>query len=61
MRGMTFDDTANATKEIAMTRQFETFNALFADGHAKAQRWSQVWYQDVPNGVYEGAFDLRQE
>lgn len=61
MHGLTFDDAAGATKELALKRHLDTFNALFADGHAKAQRWSQVWYQDAPNGVYEGAFDPRQK
>ena len=61
MHGLTFDDTSGATKELALARHLETFNALYADGHAKAQRWSQIWYQDAPNGVYEGAFDPRQK
>lgn len=61
MHGVTFDDTANATREIALKRHLESFNALFADGHAKNQRWSQVWYQDTANGIYQGAFDPRQK
>ena len=61
MHGITFDDAANATTEVALKRHLETFNALFADGHAKNQRWSQVWYQDAPNDVWDGAFDPRQK
>ena len=61
MHGITFSDADNATTEIALKRHLETFNALFADGHAKNQRWSQVWYQDAPNGVWDGAFDPRQK
>ena len=61
MHGMTFDDTANATKEIALTRHLDTFNTLYADGHAKSRRWTQVWYQDTANGVWDGDFDPRQK
>jgi len=61
MHGITFDDTAGATKEIALTRHLETFNSLYADGHAKNARWSQMWYQDSKNGVWDGAFDPRQK
>lgn len=61
MHGVTFDDAANATKEIALTRHLDSFNALYADGHVKNRRWSQSWYQDTVNGVWDGDFDPRQK
>jgi len=60
MHGITWDDSKNQTTELALTRHLDTFNALYADGHAKAQRWSQVWWQDSSRGVLEGNFDPRQ-
>lgn len=61
MHGITFDDAANATKEIALARHLDSFNALYADGHAKNRRWSQAWFQDSANGVWDGDFDPRQK
>jgi len=60
MHGTTWDDTKNQTKELALERHLETFNALYGDGHVKAQKWSQVWWQDTSRGIYEGNFDPRQ-
>ena len=60
MQGMTFDNTKNITKELAINRHGEGMNNLYADGHAKFGRWSQLWFQDPARGVYEGAFDPRQ-
>ena len=55
-----FDTSRNETKELALERHLETFVATYADGHAKAVRWSQVWFQDPANNIYQGAFDPRQ-
>ncbi len=60
MQNMTFDSTKNITKELALNRHGEGINNLYADGHAKFGRWSQLWFQDPARGVYEGAFDPRQ-
>ena len=56
----TWDDATGETTELALRRHLETFNAMYADGHVKAKRWSQVWFQDTAQGIYEGAFDPRQ-
>jgi prepilin-type processing-associated H-X9-DG protein len=60
MHNQTWNAAKGETYEIALRRHLETFNALYADGHAKAQRWSQVWWQDSSRGVLEGNFDPRQ-
>ena len=41
-----------------LTRHDGGMNNVYADGHAKWGRWSQLWFQKP--GVYEGAFDPRQ-
>jgi prepilin-type N-terminal cleavage/methylation domain-containing protein/prepilin-type processing-associated H-X9-DG protein len=56
----TFDSAKNQTKELAVKRHLDTFNALYADGHVKSVRWSQVWWQDSSHGILEGNFDPRQ-
>jgi prepilin-type N-terminal cleavage/methylation domain-containing protein len=60
MSSITWDAAQNETKELALRRHLETFSALYGDGHAKARRWSQAWYQDTARGVYQGDFDPRQ-
>ncbi|RYX84030.1 DUF1559 domain-containing protein [bacterium] len=61
MHSITFDDLTNATKEISLTRHLEAFNVLYADGHVKSRRWSQAWYQDAANGIWDGDFDPRHK
>jgi prepilin-type N-terminal cleavage/methylation domain-containing protein len=60
MNGVTWNSAGGETKELALRRHLETFGAMYADGHAKAMRWPQVWFQDAPRRIYEGAFDPRQ-
>jgi prepilin-type N-terminal cleavage/methylation domain-containing protein/prepilin-type processing-associated H-X9-DG protein len=60
MTGITWDAAKGETRELALRRHLETFNAMYADGHVKASRWSQVWFQDPARGILEGAFDPRQ-
>lgn len=60
MHGITWDDTKQETTELALRRHLETFNAMYADGHAKSTRWSQAWWQDSAKGILEGNFDPRQ-
>lgn len=60
MNGMTWDSARGETRELALRRHLDTFNSLYADGHAKARRWSQAWYQDPSRGILEGDFDPRQ-
>jgi prepilin-type N-terminal cleavage/methylation domain-containing protein/prepilin-type processing-associated H-X9-DG protein len=55
-----FDAATNQTKELALTQHLGGFNNVYADGHAKWGKWSQLWFQDTAHSVYEGAFDPRQ-
>jgi len=55
-----FDVAANQTKELALTQHFGGLNNVYADGHAKWAKWSQLWFQDTAHNIYEGAFDPRQ-
>ncbi len=55
-----FDSVKNQTLELDLTRHGDGMNNVYADGHAKFGRWSQLWFQDPARGVYEGAFDPRQ-
>lgn len=55
-----FDASKNQTTELALTRHQGGINNIYADGHAKWGRWSQLWFQDTAHSVYEGAFDPRQ-
>lgn len=60
MHNQTWNSSTDETYEIALRRHLEAFNSLCADGHAKATRWSQAWFEDPPNGILEGNFDPRQ-
>jgi len=55
-----WDNTTNETNELALTRHLDTFCALFGDGHVKAERWSQTYWQDASRGVTTGNFDPKQ-
>lgn len=68
-----WDATQNETMEIALRQHFEGGNYVFADGHAKWQKWSQIWFRqlgktiqiegsyDASGNIWAGAFDPRQE
>jgi len=61
-----WDFTNNRPTEIGTQRHEEGFNSIYADGHVKWAKWSQLWYQDMFNPdrlkrVYEGAFDPRRK
>ena len=60
MHTATFDDTTNATKELALTRHNGGFNNVYLDGHSKWGKWTQLWFQKPEQGVWDGAFDPRQ-
>jgi prepilin-type N-terminal cleavage/methylation domain-containing protein/prepilin-type processing-associated H-X9-DG protein len=53
-----FDSAKNETVDLDLARHDGGMNNVYADGHAKWGRWSQLWFQKP--GVYEGAFDPRQ-
>jgi prepilin-type processing-associated H-X9-DG protein len=55
-----WDDATNQTKELDLTRHQGGLNNVYADGHAKWAQWSQLWFRDASQNVYEGAFDPRQ-
>lgn len=59
MQNMTFDPAKNVTKEIKLDAFGDGCNFTYVDGHAKFGRWSQVWWRDIPNGIYAGSFDPR--
>ncbi|HEX8463695.1 MAG TPA: DUF1559 domain-containing protein [Abditibacterium sp.] len=62
----------NDTPELALRQHFDGCNYVFADGHAKWQKWSQVWFRDISRpvqvrgsydrsgNIWSGAFDPRQ-
>ena len=64
--------SGNDTLELALQRHFDGCNYVFADGHAKWQKWSQVWFRDISKpiqvkgsydrsgNIWAGAFDPRQ-
>ena len=56
-----WDATKKETKELVLHRHTDGANYGYLDGHAKWQKWSQIWFQDPANGVYEGSFDPRQK
>lgn len=55
-----WNSAKNETLEIALTRHLETFNVVYADGHAKNVRWQNVWWRDIPQEIWAGSFDPRQ-
>ena len=59
MQNLTWDNTANQTKEIKLNAFSDGANYTYVDGHAKFQKWSQLWWRDLPNGIYAGSFDPR--
>jgi prepilin-type N-terminal cleavage/methylation domain-containing protein/prepilin-type processing-associated H-X9-DG protein len=59
MNNLTWDAERGETRELALRRHQGGFNVAYADGHVKAVRWEQSWWQRLPL-VKEGAFDPRQ-
>lgn len=43
MNNATWDNTLGQTKEVALRRHLDGFNAGFADGHVKWLKWEQTW------------------
>lgn len=52
--------TTNTPDDISTATHAGGFNTSYLDGHAKHVRWSQVWWQDIANGIEKGSFDPRQ-
>ena len=61
MQGSTWDSTKGQTKEIKLEAFSGGTNYAYADGHAKFGRWSQLWWRDIPAGIYAGSFDPRNQ
>ena len=61
MQGATWDAARKETKELKLKAFTGGENYAYADGHAKFGRWSQLWWRDIPKGIYAGAFDPRNE
>lgn len=55
-----WDDATNQTKELDLTRHLGGLNNVYADGHAKWGKWTNLWFRDTSRNIYEGAFDPRQ-
>jgi prepilin-type N-terminal cleavage/methylation domain-containing protein/prepilin-type processing-associated H-X9-DG protein len=54
----------DANKEplaLATRRHQNGLNSVYADGHAKKGRWSQLWFENASQGVYDGNYDPRQQ
>lgn len=60
MQQMSWDSALGQPKNVAVKRHRGGMNAVFIDGHSKHGRWSRWWWQDLPNGVWQGNFDPRQ-
>jgi prepilin-type N-terminal cleavage/methylation domain-containing protein/prepilin-type processing-associated H-X9-DG protein len=61
MQNMTWDAALNETKEIKLNSFSGGTNYGYADGHAKFNKWGQVWWRNVNNGIFSGSFDPRNE
>ena len=57
-----WDAARGETTELAIRRHLDGSNFLFADGHAKWQPFSRVWFRDLSANpqIFAGAFDPRQ-
>ena len=56
-----FFDSDNEPIVLATRRHHGGFNSVYADGHAKWARWTQLWFERASVGVYDGNFDPRQQ
>ena len=56
-----WDAAKNETTELALRRHAGGLNNVYADGHAKFGKWGGLWWTDEAHGVYEGAFDPRND
>lgn len=55
--GYGWDPQKKEPTEIHITRHVGGSNYAYMDGHVKWGRFAQLFWQDVPHGVYEGNFD----
>ncbi len=59
LQNMTFDSALDITRELKLKAFADGGNYAYVDGHAKFGRWNQLWWRDIPNGVFSGNFDPR--
>ncbi|RYG84355.1 prepilin-type N-terminal cleavage/methylation domain-containing protein, partial [bacterium] len=59
MGPVVWDGPKDETKELKLRAFTDGANYAYADGHAKFGKWSQLWWRDLPKGVYAGSFDPR--
>ena len=59
MQNLVWDPAKEQTKEIKLDAFAGGSNFTYVDGHAKFDKWSQVWWRDIANGIYAGSFDPR--
>jgi prepilin-type N-terminal cleavage/methylation domain-containing protein/prepilin-type processing-associated H-X9-DG protein len=60
MQNLTFDAARDETKELALRRHQEGFNATYLDGHSKWVQWRRTWNNPPRPQVWSGAYDPRQ-
>ena len=60
--GSDWDSAKQETTQLAVHRHLDGSNYLYADGHAKWQKFSSLWFRDLNADpkIYAGAFDPRQ-
>lgn len=61
MQGSTWNTARNETRELKVRAFQDGFNVTHTDGSARYVKWTQVWWRDLPNGVFAGNFDPRNE
>ncbi len=61
MQNLTWDASKGETKEIKLTAFNEGSNFTYVDGHAKYGKWSGLWWRNIPQGIYAGSFDPRNQ
>lgn len=61
MNGGTWNATTGETRELKLRAFADGKNYTRMDGSAAFQRWGQVWWRDLQNGIFAGNFDPRNE
>ncbi|MDX1934800.1 MAG: DUF1559 domain-containing protein [Capsulimonadales bacterium] len=52
-----WDAAKKEPTELDINRHNQGANYAYMDGHVKWSKFSRVFWQDIPNGIYEGNFD----
>jgi prepilin-type processing-associated H-X9-DG protein len=59
LQSMVWDSILGHTRELKIGAFADGSNYGYVDGHAKFQKWGQVWWRNIPEGIYSGSFDPR--